>query len=383
MHRESGYNRFFVLFEVFLLGMVTAALSDTVETLFAGWELVGLSSVLLIAFFQERPAPPRNGLRVWVVYRVCDAALMLAAILMHEINGAGDFDHLVGAHAWPKHDPLLVGPHFGLLGVLFIIAAAGKSALVLFSGWLPRAMEGPTPSSAVFYGALSVCISGVFLLLRVSPVLDSSPWLSVLVVALGLVTAGPGVSGGAAKNGHQVGSGFRLVDSGGHHHRGDRLRFPLPGTAAPAGACLPAYAAITSVHPACCTTTISWKMRSVHVLGRRVAFGNNAYRWECSGGCIDFLSSGVIWTQYWKDSSPGPLWPCSTHSTNWNAPWPALLKAAPSHPLYRLRHAKISHELPLVSLAGTHAAVADPWRHDCLFHPDACACGALGVLAFC
>ena len=188
LHRERGYNRFFVLFAVFLLGMVTAALSDTVETLFAGWEMVGLSSVLLIAFFQERPSPPRNGLRVWIVYRVCDAALMFAAILMHEINGAGDFDHLVGTQAWPKHDPLLIGPHFALLGLLFVIAAAGKSALVPFSGWLPRAMEGPTPSSAVFYGALSVHL-GVFLLLRVSPVLDSAPWLSVLVIVLGLVTS--------------------------------------------------------------------------------------------------------------------------------------------------------------------------------------------------
>jgi len=188
LHRERGYNRFFFLFAVFLMGMVTAALSDTVETLFAGWEMVGLSSVLLIAFFQERPAPPRNGLRVWIVYRICDAALMLAAILMHEINGEGDFDRLVGEHAWPQHDPLLIGPHFALLGVLFIIAAAGKSALIPFSGWLPRAMEGPTPSSAVFYGALSVHL-GVFLLLRISPVLDSAPWLSVLVVALGLTTA--------------------------------------------------------------------------------------------------------------------------------------------------------------------------------------------------
>lgn len=188
MHHERGYNRFFVLFALFLLGMVTASLSDTVETLFAGWEMVGLSSVLLIAFFQERPAPPRNGLRVWVVYRICDVALMLAAILMHEINGAGDFDHLVGKNAWPAHDPLLIGPHFTMLGVLFIIAAAGKSALVPFSGWLPRAMEGPTPSSAVFYGALSVHL-GAFLLLRVSPVLDSSIWLEVTVVVLGLTTS--------------------------------------------------------------------------------------------------------------------------------------------------------------------------------------------------
>jgi NAD(P)H-quinone oxidoreductase subunit 5 len=188
LHRERGYQRFFVLFALFLLGMVTASLSDTVETLFAGWEMVGLSSVLLIAFFQERPSPPRNGLRVWVVYRICDVALMLAAILMHEINGAGDFDRLVGDKAWPAHDPLLIGPHFTMLGVLFVIAAAGKSALIPFSGWLPRAMEGPTPSSAVFYGALSVHL-GAFLLLRVSPVLDSSIWLQVAVVVLGLSTS--------------------------------------------------------------------------------------------------------------------------------------------------------------------------------------------------
>jgi NADH-quinone oxidoreductase subunit L len=188
LHREPGYQRFFVLFAIFLLGMVTASLSDTVETLFAGWEMVGLSSVLLIAFFHERPAPPRNGLRVWIVYRFCDVALLLAAILMHEINGAGDFDHLVGDKAWPAHDPLLIGPHFTMLGVLFVIAAAGKSALVPFSGWLPRAMEGPTPSSAVFYGALSVHL-GAFLLLRVSPVLDSSIWLQAAVVVLGLSTS--------------------------------------------------------------------------------------------------------------------------------------------------------------------------------------------------
>jgi NAD(P)H-quinone oxidoreductase subunit 5 len=147
-----------------------------------------LSSVLLIAFFQDRPSPPRNGLRVWIVYRVGDAALMLAAILMHDLNGAGDFDHLVGDRAWPAHDPLLIGPHFTLLGFLFVVAAAGKSALLPFSGWLPRAMEGPTPSSAVFYGALSVHL-GAFLLLRVSPVLDSAPWLSATVVVLGLATS--------------------------------------------------------------------------------------------------------------------------------------------------------------------------------------------------
>ena len=79
--------------------------------------------------------------------------------------------------------------HQGLLvGLLVLVAAAGKSALVPFSGWLPRAMEGPTPSSAVFYGALSVHL-GAFLLLRVSPLLDSSPLLSAVVALVGLTTA--------------------------------------------------------------------------------------------------------------------------------------------------------------------------------------------------
>src|SRR5690606_34291287 len=75
-----------------------------------------------------------------------------------------------------------------LIGALLLFAAAGKSALVPFSGWLPRAMEGPTPSSAIFYGALSVHL-GAYLLLRVSPLLNSSPLLCGIVVALGLATS--------------------------------------------------------------------------------------------------------------------------------------------------------------------------------------------------
>ena len=80
LHRERGYNRFFVLYALFVVGMVTTALAGTIETLFAGWELVGLSSALLVAYFHERPSPVRNGLWVWIVYRISDAALLIAAI---------------------------------------------------------------------------------------------------------------------------------------------------------------------------------------------------------------------------------------------------------------------------------------------------------------
>lgn len=188
LHRERGFNRFFVLYALFLLGMVVAALAGTIETLFTGWELVGLSSALLVAYFQERPAPARNGLWVWINYRVSDAALLLAAVAMHHLRGEGDFDELLGSAPWPEaHASLPIYPAF-VVGVLLLVAAAGKSALIPFSGWLPRAMEGPTPSSAVFYGALSVHL-GTFLLLRISPILECSMWLSAMVVAMGLTTA--------------------------------------------------------------------------------------------------------------------------------------------------------------------------------------------------
>lgn len=188
MHRERGYNRFFVFYSLFLLGMVVTSLAGTIETLFTGWELVGLSSALLVAYYQERPAPARNGLWVWSVYRFSDAALLLAAVTMHHMSGEGDLEVLLGSGIWPEEVTPLTSWQALLVGSLILLAAAGKSALVPFSGWLPRAMEGPTPSSAVFYGALSVHL-GAFLLLRINPLLERSLILSILVVTLGLTTA--------------------------------------------------------------------------------------------------------------------------------------------------------------------------------------------------
>ena len=188
LHRENGYCRFFVLYALFLLGMVVTSLAGTIETLFAGWELVGLSSALLVGFFHERSAPVRNGLRVWTVYRVADAAFLVATLALHHLTGGGDFVGLMGNGPWPEGQAALTSNQALFVGLLLLVAAAGKSALVPFSGWLPRAMEGPTPSSAIFYGALSVHL-GAFLLLRVSPLLEASTLLCIAVVALGLVTA--------------------------------------------------------------------------------------------------------------------------------------------------------------------------------------------------
>lgn len=184
LHRERGFHRYFVNFCLFTLGITLVALAGSIEVLFAGWDLLGLSSVLLVAFFHDRPAPVANALRVFTVYRASDAAMLSAAVLLHHWAGSGSLSLLfAGAPT------VALGPGRSLAIVLLLmIAVAGKSALLPFSGWLPRAMEGPTPSSAVYYGALSIH-AGCFLLLRAEPLL-AGVWLARLLAALaGAATA--------------------------------------------------------------------------------------------------------------------------------------------------------------------------------------------------
>lgn len=188
LHRETGYHRFFLLYSIFLTGMIVSAIAGTIETLFFGWEMVGLSSALLVAYFHERESPVRNGQRVWSVYRLSDAAFLIGALLMHHLTGEGDFASFVGSEPWPSGVAQVTSSSALVVGLLLLLAACGKSALVPFSGWLPRAMEGPTPSSAVFYGSLSVHL-GAYLLLRVSPILNASDLLQWIVVGVGAVSA--------------------------------------------------------------------------------------------------------------------------------------------------------------------------------------------------
>jgi len=187
LHREPGYNRYFVLFAMFVTGILLVALAGNVEVLFAGWELVGLSSALLVGFFHERPAPVGNALRVFSVYRISDAAMLSAAVLLHHAAGSGSLSLLFGS-AGVASAAGLTGTNATMIALLLVVAVAGKSALLPFSGWLPRAMEGPTPSSAVYYGSLSIH-AGCFLLLRAAPLLEQSPAARLLAGSIGIATA--------------------------------------------------------------------------------------------------------------------------------------------------------------------------------------------------
>src|SRR5881397_2437069 len=187
LHREPGYNRYFVLLAMFVTGMLLVALAGNVEVLFIGWEFVGLSSALLVAFFQARPAPVSNALRVLSVYRISDAAMFAAAVLFRHVAGTDSLSLLFGG-VGSGSTTSLSGSNATLIALLLIVAVAGKSALLPFSSWLPRAMEGPTPSSAVYYGSLSIH-AGCFLLLRSAPLLEQVPAARLLAGGLGAATA--------------------------------------------------------------------------------------------------------------------------------------------------------------------------------------------------
>lgn len=186
LHREPGFNRYFVLYGLFATGIALIAVAGSIEVLFTGWEFLGLSSALLIGFFHERRAPVANALRVFAVYRLSDAAMLAAAVLMHHWTGAGSLTQLF--YGASVDAPGLDAGHATVIAALLLIAVVGKSGLLPLSGWLPRAMEGPTSSSAVFYGSLSIH-AGCFLLLRAEPLLDHAPLVRVLAIAAGVATA--------------------------------------------------------------------------------------------------------------------------------------------------------------------------------------------------
>lgn len=179
LHREAGFFRFFLLLHLFAFGSLLAFAAGSFDLLVGGWEIVGITSVLLIAFFQHRTPPVDNALRVFGIYRACDIGLLAGVFALH--NWAGTASFAGGLHALTSH-------RASIICLLLLLAAAGKAAQVPFSGWLPRAMEGPTPSSAIFYGAISIH-AGAYLLLRVQPMLVQSRVASGLVILIGVATA--------------------------------------------------------------------------------------------------------------------------------------------------------------------------------------------------
>jgi NADH:ubiquinone oxidoreductase subunit 5 (subunit L)/multisubunit Na+/H+ antiporter MnhA subunit len=187
LHRETGYKRFFNTMLFFYVGYVLVTLSGNLETMFVGWEMLGISSFLLIAFYRDRYLPVKNAVKVFSIYRIGDVGLILTMWLTHHLFHE-NITFLKLSNYELVHDHIANHSIEGvIISLMILITAAAKSAQLPFSSWLPRAMEGPTPSSAIFYGSLAVHM-GVFLLLRTYPFWEQQLSVRILIAAIGLVT---------------------------------------------------------------------------------------------------------------------------------------------------------------------------------------------------
>ena len=184
MHKDSGFKRYFNTMILYFFGVQVIIFSGNFETLFIGWEFLGLSSFLLIAYYRDRYLPVRNGFKVFSMYRLADVGILLAMWLMHHLFHENITFYQLKDQAFVlEHIEGNEGTAI-LISVFIILAASVKSAQFPFSSWLPRAMEGPTPSSSIFYGSIAVHI-GIYLLLRTYPF-----WSNILVVKIGLIILG-------------------------------------------------------------------------------------------------------------------------------------------------------------------------------------------------
>ena len=187
MHRDEGYKRFFNTILLFATAYNVIILAGNFETLFIGWEIKGICSFILIAFYRNRYLPVKNAFKAVSYYRISDVALMLAMWMMHHLTHQNiTFPQLGEA----KEIATAAGQSGMAIFIvcMLILPAAIKSAQFPFTTWLPRAMEGPTASSAIFYGSLSVHI-GVFLLLRTHPFWEDMLWAKGAIIAIGAFTA--------------------------------------------------------------------------------------------------------------------------------------------------------------------------------------------------
>lgn len=178
-HREEGARRYWFLVTLLAFALTAVSLAGNIDVLYLGWELVGICSVMLISFFRRNPRSAQNSLRALVYYRICDLGILGAAMWLHHAFPSSQFSHFAEDTVVPTAVGVALALLFGTLA---------KSAQLPMSPWLHRAMEGPSTSSAIFYGALSVHL-GPLLLMRTSALWMPLTPVRVLMAWIGLTTA--------------------------------------------------------------------------------------------------------------------------------------------------------------------------------------------------
>jgi NADH-quinone oxidoreductase subunit L len=182
MKRDRDYSKFFIYLNLFVFSMLALVLANNLLVTFVGWEGVGVCSYWLVAFWFARETAASAGKKAFVYNRIGDVGFLIAMFLI--LSKVGSLDYLtIGSRAG-----LLAGGAGTVAVLLLLLAAAGKSAQIPLFNWLPDAMEGPTPVSALIHAATMVT-AGVYLLCRMNVVLELSSSARLTIAAIGLATA--------------------------------------------------------------------------------------------------------------------------------------------------------------------------------------------------
>ena len=182
MSKDEKYTKYFEYFNFFVFSMLLLVMSGNFLVMFFGWELVGLSSYLLISFWSEKKSASKAGNKAFILNRIGDFGFLIG--LMMILNYFETFNFLSIFENTLKTRP----ENLDLMILFLLLGAFGKSAQFPLFSWLPDAMEGPTPASALIHAATMVT-AGVFMLVRISPLLQFSEIGSITIISLGLLTA--------------------------------------------------------------------------------------------------------------------------------------------------------------------------------------------------
>ncbi|MFA6836245.1 MAG: NADH-quinone oxidoreductase subunit L [Fibrobacteraceae bacterium] len=192
MHGDRGFARFFAYMNLFLFSMTVLVLSDSLPLTFLGWEGVGLCSYLLIGFWNKDIKNCKAANKAFIVNRVGDVGFLLGMLALVSVGGSSllSYPELAAWLVDPKMGEALIAgmPLLSLAGLLFFFGCTGKSAQIPLLTWLPDAMAGPTPVSALIHAATMVT-AGVYLLARLSPLFAILPDVLMVVTIVGAATA--------------------------------------------------------------------------------------------------------------------------------------------------------------------------------------------------
>jgi NADH-quinone oxidoreductase subunit L len=192
MAEDPGYQRYFTYMNLFMGAMLLLILGNNFLVMFVGWEGVGLCSYLLIGFWFEEKFPPYAGRKAFIVNRIGDAGFLIGLFALATTFGTLNFREIFGRIAADPHvvqEPYLLGLSLaGFVGLCLFIGAVGKSAQIPLLVWLPDAMAGPTPVSALIHAATMVT-AGVYMVARSNVIYQLTSGVSTLVAVVGCVTA--------------------------------------------------------------------------------------------------------------------------------------------------------------------------------------------------